>query len=85
MLRSIELQIAPETSERFFGSDPVNNSDDPYSDKIKPTCEIREELIPRFTRAKNVFGKWVYLVEASNHLRQYVKVNCHLHFGKDMH
>jgi hypothetical protein len=37
--------------------------------------DIRVEEMPRFARAKNVFGKWVYLVEAASKLRQHVQVS----------
>ena len=75
VLQSIELQIAPETTERFFGaSDAPSDPSQPYSDSLRPSCETRVEVIPRYARARNVFGTWVYLVEAADHLRQNVKV-----------
>ena len=45
-----------------------------FNESLEPTCESRVEELPRFARAKNAFGKWVYLVEAAGKLRQHVQV-----------
>jgi hypothetical protein len=74
VIQTLELQVVPETNERFFGAEPADGPPQFYNENIAPTCEVRIEEIPRFGRAKNVFGKWVYLVEGSTALRQHVKV-----------
>lgn len=42
--------------------------------EMKPSCPSRTEIIPRFSRARNVLGKWVYLIDGSSGRQQNVEV-----------
>ena len=76
MSKSIELKIIPEATDRFFG-DKVARLDfgsDSGNEGLKATCEHRNEVVSRFVRARNILGKWVYIAQESENIRQYVKV-----------
>jgi len=85
--QTVELQKSKENMEHFFRPlDEVRTKDPPESGAgtaaaqgngeslLEPVCKSRKELLPRFTRAKNVDNKWVYLVEAAEHQRQEVEL-----------
>jgi len=69
------LRASAETFDRFFRAGaPINqdtDSDGAHPRKIEDknlelACASRTELIPRFARAKNIKGKWKYLLQASD-------------------
>ena len=60
------------TNERFFK--PLMNitkgnyyysPEEVKENNLSPACRSRTKLIPRHTRAKNIAGKWMYLLEHS--------------------
>jgi hypothetical protein len=77
---TIELQVSPETMKRFFK--PVSDvlptplkspvkSEGPLEDLA---CESKRDRVPRYSRAKNVNNKWVYLAQIGNNEIQEVEV-----------
>ena len=71
---SLELNVAPEIRDRFFGpglaSDPGSIRSDP---SVSSTCETRIGSLPAFTRIRNLFGKLLFLAQGQN-MRQHVEV-----------
>jgi hypothetical protein len=73
--QSLELKIAPETKERFFGPYQFQDSlPEEDRDAKKSTCDFRREFLPRFPRMRNVLGELVYLAEGPNQQKQFVEV-----------
>ena len=70
------------TNERFFK--PLMNitksnfyygPEEITENNLSPACSSRTKLIPRHTRAKNIAGKWRYLLEYSAGPVQNVEVS----------
>jgi len=68
----VELQIAPEATDRFFGNNK-DLVDVQQEDNHVRACEQKVEMVSRYIRAKNVLGKWLYIAQESDR-RQFIKV-----------
>ncbi len=67
-----------ETREHFFASprlasNPIEGSQ--QQSDLSTACHSRSELIPRLARAKNLRGKWKYLVQEEGNNVQHFQVS----------
>lgn len=91
---TVELQVSLATMHRFFT--PVSVTEDNSEENIEGAageedktealrdlaCEAERKMIPRYTRAKNVNNKWVYLAQMGNREIQQVEVTLCLRPGE---
>ncbi len=81
---TLELQLSPVAMHRFFtpaqDTETVEETEEvtqeiPVENQLEDlACEARRELVPRYTRAKNVDNKWVYLAQIGNREFQEIEV-----------